>query len=273
MQFQFNARQYAPIQGAEQWPDGWYKLVITGHDMKRTQANDGTRLVLNVTAQDGAYAGKVNFIGLNIENKNPTAVQMAYETLAAICWVCNRPAINDVSELHGIPFYAACTKSEQGNNWRVFKDVNGQDAVNIAGANGGTTQRQQQPPQQQGGFGGGQPGGGFPQPGGQPQGQWQQQPPAQQTQQPSQGQQPWQGGQPQGQGQWQPPGAGAPPAGGPPAGQQPQWSAPPAGSAPPPAQGGWNAGPSAGAAPPPAQGWQPGGAPAAGAAPPWGAQR
>lgn len=274
MQFQFNARGYAPIQGAEQWPDGWYKIVITGHDIKRTNKNDGTRLVFNVTAQDGAMAGKTNFIGLNIENPNPVAVQMAYETLAAICWVAGKPAINDLNELTGIPFYGHCTKSEQGNNFRMFKDVNGNDAVNIAGQNGGMTTRQAQAPQgqpqQPGGFQ--QPPGGTPfgqAPGAAPpaqgNGQWQ---PQGQPQMQQPGQQP-QGGQP-GQQPWQ-----APPAGGQPA--QGQWQAPPAGpaqGAPQGQPGGWGGGqpaqgqPQGGAAP----GWSPGGAAPGGAAP-WGAPR
>lgn len=265
MQFQFNARGFAPIQGMEQWPEGWYKIVITGHDIKRTKDNTGTRLVLNITGQDGAIAGKPNFIGLNIENTNATAVQMAYETLAAICWVVGKPAINDLSEIHGIPFYGLCSKSEQGNNFRMFKDVNGNDAVNIAGQNGGMTQRQNQaqPPQggaASGGFG--QTPGGFqqqPPPGQPPQGQWGAPPAgaAPQGQQPGQ----WGGqpaGPPAGQQPWQAPGGAPPAAGG--------WGAPPAG------QQQWGGGAPAGAPPGGAPGWTPGGAAPGGAAP-WGAPR
>lgn len=240
MQFQFNARSIAPSQGREVWLGGWYQVVITGHDIKPTQSGKGQRLALAIVGNDDTNGkrGQANEIGLNIGNDNATTVQIAYETLSAICWVVGKPAINDLSELHGIPFYAYTPneKDAQSNNWRNFKNMQGVDAIALAQQGGGTTarpgqqqgQQQQQQPQfqqqptqgqqqqQPGGWGqqqGGQPAQG--QPAQQPaQQQWQQQPPAQPAQQ----------GQP-GNGQ-----------------QQPQWQANPPAQQQQPAQQQWQQG-------------------------------
>lgn len=259
MQFQFDARRVAPSQGREIWPGGWYQVVITAHDIKPTQNGKGQRLALSIVGNDDTNGkrGQANEIGLNIGNDNPTTVQIAYETLSAICWVVGKPAINDLNELHGVPFYAFTPneKDAQSNNWRGFKNMQGVDAVQVAVQGGGTTQRtgqQQQPPQGQ------QPN--FQQPQGQqqqPQGNWQPNGGGQGGGWGQQGQQPpAQGQQPGG---WGPPGGAAPPA------QQPQGQ--------PPAQAGW--GPPQGqqqqqpqGQPPPAQGWQQGGQ-QPGAAAPW----
>lgn len=185
MQFQFDARQIAPSQAPEVWPSDWYPLQITGHDFRPTQDGGGKLLVLNTVATAGPRAGQNNFIRLNMENsKSPIAVQIAYETLSAICWVIGKPAINDITELHGIPFWAFTPpeKDAQSNNWRNFRNQQGVEAIQLAKTGGGTTQRAQQGGGQQqngGGWAGGQPQqqqpqfpqGGQPQ-GGQPQGGW-----------------------------------------------------------------------------------------------------
>lgn len=265
MQFQFDARQIAPSQAPEVWPSDWYPLVITGHDFRPTQDGGGKLLVLNVQATAGQRAGQNNFIRLNMENsKSPIAVQIAYETLSAICWVIGKPAINDITELHGIPFWAFTPpeKDAQSNNWRNFRNQQGVEAIQLAKQGGGTVQRAQQ--QQSGGQ---QPQGG---------GSWG----GQQQQQPPQGMQGGQGGQ----GGWAPPG-GAPAQQ--PQGQQPGGWAPPGGGGPPqgqqPPQGGGGWAPPGGGQqtqqpqgqqPPqqgqqPQGGWTPGGQ-TQGGSPPWG---
>lgn len=257
MRFEFNARAFPPSQGREKWPDNWYKLIVNAHDIKPTPKG-GSRISMTVLCIDGPMNGKENEMGFNIQNENQTTMQIAYEQLSALCYVTGKFNIADLGELHNIPFFAYAVASEQGNNWRAFKDVNGNDAINLAKQAGGITTRagagqaqQQQPaqvPQQvqqqqqpagvqaqppgawvaPGGGAGPAPGGApaWAAPGGQQQpAQQQWQPPAQQQQQPpaQQQQQP-----PAGQQQWQAPGGGAPAATGwtPPGQGQPAAAAP-----------------------------------------------
>lgn len=261
MQFQFNAGSVEPSGGREIWPAGEYPLVITSHDIKPANTGGGTRMTFGVECIDGPFKGKKNIIGLNIQHPNQQTVEIAYKQLSAICHVTGKFNIQDLGELHGIPFRAVATISEKGNNWDAFKDTAGNDALTIHKRGG--TGAQQQPGGSPGWQGGGQqqpnPGwqGGAPQqqPGQGPQQGWQPQPQAGPTWGPGQQQlPPLPGyGSPAGQGQGGGAGGSAGPGwqGGAPAPQQP------------PAGGGWQGG---GA--PQSGGWQPGAA-APGGQPGW----
>lgn len=246
--FEFDARTVSPQMGFEPVPEGWYKVRIVKSAIQATAAGDGGMLVLDAEIIDGQYAGKVTKAFLNLFNQSQTAVDMAYRTLSAICHVTgvmNIRAVNSpdsaVQPLHGIPFHVYLTvtdgKNGKVNNWRGYKDINGNEPGKSGAAGQPPTSAPQpapQPPQQAmqppQGVPPTQPAmqpapQGQPQWGGQsaPQGQpgpgWTQpaapQPTPQPAMQPPQGQPQWSGGaptqpapQPQGGPGWQPtPGA------------------------------------------------------------------
>jgi hypothetical protein len=72
--------------------------------MKPTKAGDGEYLKLEIQIIDGPAKGRKIWHNLNLQNKNPTAVNIAKAELSAICRAVNVLVPNDSIELHDIPF-------------------------------------------------------------------------------------------------------------------------------------------------------------------------
>ncbi len=203
VQLNFNARNVAPSTAMEALPSGWYDVMITESENKPTKAGTGSYLQLILTVASGEFSGRKLYARLNLDNPNPTAVQIAQAELSAICWVTGMPDAQDSQQLHGRPFKVLAKKVERNdkpgsfsNELSGFTDVNGTTPDQLAkgmGGQGGQPQQQYQPPQQQQ-----QP----------PQGQQQYQPPAQTEQSPQQYQQQQPPAQTQ---QQQPPAGNKPP--------------------------------------------------------------
>lgn len=99
----FDAASVAPQQALDAVPAGWYNMQITGSEMKPTKANDGAFLQLEHTILDAPYDGRKVFNNLNLQNANPTAQEIAYATLSAICHAVGVIQVADSSVLHGKP--------------------------------------------------------------------------------------------------------------------------------------------------------------------------
>ena len=101
----FDSTKHAPQQEFQPIPDDtMVDLMIVESELKPTSKGDGVRLVLVMQVQGGPYANRKIFTGLNIQNPNPTAVELAYSELSAICHVTGVPQPQDSQQLHGIPF-------------------------------------------------------------------------------------------------------------------------------------------------------------------------
>lgn len=204
MQLNFNAATVAPDTGfGEPIPAGWYNVRITETEQKPTKAGNGDwYLSLTCEIIDGQYANRKLFTNLNLRNSNPTAQEIAYKQLSAICHAIGVMQVNDSQELHGKPLKVKVKvridrtgEYEPSNEISMFKNIN----EPVQGATGGGMQAPQM--QAPAGFGQQQ------QPAQQPwqQPQMQQQQPVQQMQQPQQFQQPVQQTMQQPQQQYQPP--------------------------------------------------------------------
>lgn len=100
----FNAATVAPSKPLDPIPSGWYNARVTDSKMEPTSKNDGQLLKLELTILDGPFAGRKVFDRLNLVNNNPTAVQIAYETLSAICHATGVIQLQQsTAELHNIP--------------------------------------------------------------------------------------------------------------------------------------------------------------------------
>lgn len=99
----FNATTVAPQEAFEVLPPGWYNVRITGSEMKPTKDGGGSFLSLTMTVIDGPAANRKVFDRLNLNNKNPKAVEIAFQTLSAICYATGVIQLQDSSQLHGIP--------------------------------------------------------------------------------------------------------------------------------------------------------------------------
>ena len=221
----FNASQVAPQRALEPLPTGQYPVVITATEEKPTRAGDGAYLEIEMTitnAPDAKFNGRKVYDRLNLKNKNAQAVEIAYSTLSAICYVTGQIQVQDSAQLHGKPFIAVVIKKERNDEPGTFnnevlgyKDIYGNDP-----GKGAPPQQAAQPPQ-------------FAP---------QLAPPPQYAPQPPQGQPAWAPQPPQGQPAWAPQPATPAPAA-PPQNLQaaPQYAPAPGPQAAPPAQPAWAA--------------------------------
>lgn len=136
----FNAQTVAPNSAFEPLPAGWYNVKITDSEMKPTKAGDGSFLALTMEVLDGQHAGRKVFTNLNLDNKNPVAVKIAYEQLSALCHVTGVIQCNESQQLHGIPFQAKLSVRPAGeydasNEVKGFRDQYGRDPKDIIAGN------------------------------------------------------------------------------------------------------------------------------------------
>lgn len=103
----FDATTVAPDAGGfgEVLPKGWVLAQIDDSEMKPTSNGTGQRLNLRFSVIDGDYKNRKVFHGLNIQNQNPQAEQIARAELSAICHAISRMQITDSAELHSIPMW------------------------------------------------------------------------------------------------------------------------------------------------------------------------
>lgn len=231
-QLNFNAATVDPAQTFDPVPAGWYNCMMVESEMKPTSAGDGSFLSCTFEIVDGEYKGRKLFDRLNLQNKNPVAVEIAYKTLSAICHAVGVIQVADSSQLHNRPLqvkasYKPAGRGNDGKQYDASNEVKGYKAIEgaQAPANGWTPPPQGQAPQQQ-----------WAPPTNQAQPQqngWTPQP----TNQPPQGQPPAWGAAPQGQPQqapqqWAPPQQQAPVNQSPQQAPLPQAPTPPWGAAP-----------------------------------------
>lgn len=132
----FDARQVEPNAAFEPIPTGWYPVKIIKSEMKPTNAKDGSYLELEVEVLSGEFAGRKGWDRLNLVNGNPTAVEIAYRTLSAICHATGVININDSSQLHGIPlqarFVLVAPRTVDNKNYDASNDIRGYKAIDAA---------------------------------------------------------------------------------------------------------------------------------------------
>lgn len=130
----FDASQIAPDTGTQDaLPAGWYDVVMEASEMKPTKDNSGAYLEckLNVIAPQN-FQGKKIYTRLNLRNANPTAQEIGYKQLSAICHAVGVLQVADSAQLHNIPFKVklklrpAEGQYEASNEVTAFKNINEQ---------------------------------------------------------------------------------------------------------------------------------------------------
>lgn len=160
----FDATQHDPSQGTGQLPVGKHLVKVTGGELKATKANDGGYLQLKITIVEGPHAGSSGNWILNIHNKNPNTIEIAFRELSALCHAIGVYKVDNVSQLMDRPFMVQVQAQVDNPQYtevcRIF-DANGnepkrgqapaqpqpQQPQQYAAPHGGTVV--QQPPQQQ----------------------------------------------------------------------------------------------------------------------------
>ena len=135
----FDASQIAPDTGAQDpVPAGWYNVMIDQTELKPTKDATGNYLEVRHTILDGGQQGKKVYGRLNLRNANPTAQEIGYKQLSAICHSVGVIQVQDSAQLHNIPLKikvklrAASGEYEASNEIVAWKNINEQ--VQMAGA-------------------------------------------------------------------------------------------------------------------------------------------
>lgn len=87
-----------PESDYELLPDGDYIAMVTASEIKATKA--GNALVLSVEIIEGKGKGRKFQDYLNIDHPNEKAVEIAYQTLAALARAVGKDSVEDSAELH-----------------------------------------------------------------------------------------------------------------------------------------------------------------------------
>lgn len=125
----FNAAEVAPSAPRDPLPTGWYNMQITGSEMKPTNSGTGSYLQLELTVLSGQFQGRKVWDRLNLQNQNPVAVQIAQETLSAICHATGVMQVQDSSQLHGLPMEVKVQYKDAEGSYDASNDVKGYAAA------------------------------------------------------------------------------------------------------------------------------------------------
>lgn len=148
----FNAQDVAPQQAFENLAPGWYTAMIVESELKPTQAGTGSYLEITIeVVAPQQFAGRKLWDRLNLNNPNEKAVEIAYQTLSAICHATGVIQVQDSQQLHNIPMDVKVGMSKVTEQYpEPRNEVKGYRACQGAAAPQGMQQpAQQQPVQQQ----------------------------------------------------------------------------------------------------------------------------
>ena len=137
-QLNFDASQVAPSEALEAIPAGWYNAQMTASAMKPTSDGTGAYLQAEFTVLSGDYAGRKLFDRINLQNKNPVAVEIGYKTLSAICHAVGVIQVQDSQQLHGRPLQLkvslrAAGPGADGKHYEASNEVKGYKGMDGAG--------------------------------------------------------------------------------------------------------------------------------------------
>ena len=119
----FDASAISPAESFDVIPAGTYTGMITDSEMKSTKAGTGEYLQIVITVIDGEFENRKLWDRLNLINDNSTAVEIAQQTLSAICHAVGVLQPGDSSELHDIPLVVkvGVEKSNTGDLRNIIK--------------------------------------------------------------------------------------------------------------------------------------------------------
>jgi len=124
-QLNFTAASVPSTSSFEALPAGDYPAIITGSEMKTTKAGDGTYLALTIEFQGNGASGRKHWHNLNIQNKNPKAVEISQKHLKEICDAIGLAGVGDSSELHEKPLVVKLGCKHDDYSGEMRNDVKG----------------------------------------------------------------------------------------------------------------------------------------------------
>lgn len=121
----FNSNDVDPGTTFEIIPEGWYAAELVKSDYKETKAGDGHYIALQFRILDGEHKGRMIFTNLNIDNKNPAAVEIAERNFSQLCHAVNVPVVQDTEQLHDIPLQVKVGITPAQGGYEARNDIKG----------------------------------------------------------------------------------------------------------------------------------------------------
>ena len=105
--------------------------MVDETEMKPTKDGSGAYLQVRFTVLDGQYVNRKVFTRMNLQNSNPTAQEIAYKQLSALCHAVNVLQLQDTVQLHGLPLKVkvkvrkdSTGQYEDQNEVTAYKNIN-----------------------------------------------------------------------------------------------------------------------------------------------------
>jgi len=125
----FNSEEVEPRKALEAIPAGKYKVVAISSEEKSTKKNDGSYIEFVFEVIEGEYKGRKLWDRLNLNNPNPTAVEIAKQTLSAICRAAGVRHLKDTQQLHDLPLLAKVVAKLDKESGDTRNDIKGYEMV------------------------------------------------------------------------------------------------------------------------------------------------
>jgi hypothetical protein len=141
----FDANEVEPVD-FEPIPSGKYLGVVTESEMKPTKSGNGHYLELTFQIVEGQYKNRLLWARLNLDNPNPTAVQIARGELSAICRAVGVMAPNDSEELHDLPIVIHVKCKKRKDTDEISNEIKGFSKRESRSLTGATSTDNSTPP-------------------------------------------------------------------------------------------------------------------------------
>lgn len=124
-EFQFDAREVEPNGIFEPIPAGKYNATIIESDMEQTKSGNGSFLKLTLQIQGGQYDGRTLIDRLNLKNPSQQAVDIARQTLSAICHAVDVMTPKDSADLHNKTLVVSVKVKNREDNGEPTNEIKG----------------------------------------------------------------------------------------------------------------------------------------------------
>lgn len=121
----FDANQIEPTSDFEPLPAGKYVAMITESELRPTKSGVGNYLQLTFEIIEGPCKGRLVWSRLNLNNPNPTTVQIAQRELSSICRAVGVMTPSDSVELHNLPLEISVKCKRREDTGDVTNEIKG----------------------------------------------------------------------------------------------------------------------------------------------------
>ena len=121
----FNATEVEPMGDYTPVPAGDYLAVISASEEKPTKDFTGSYVQMTFEVIEGDFKGRKIFNRLNLQNKNPQAVDIARRELSSICHASGVLSPRDSSELHNRPMIIKVVVKPAEGQYSASNEIKG----------------------------------------------------------------------------------------------------------------------------------------------------